>query len=70
MIFKYNSDFCSITVETEPVVTHDCFVEVVNYGKVKATFDFSELDEKAHQMVLNHIISSSISLIPPLESSM
>lgn len=64
---QYNVDGATtITVETEPIVIHEEFVEVVGYGKVKAIFDFSELDPKGHQIALSHIMASSISILMPI----
>lgn len=67
---QYNVDGATtITVETEPIVIHEEFVEVVGYGKVKAIFDFSELDPKGHQIALSHIMASSISIFAPFPAS-
>lgn len=56
----------TIAVETEPIAIHEEFVEVVGYGKVKAIFDFSELDPRGHQLALSHIMASSIRILAPI----
>lgn len=49
-----------LTAKTEPTVTHDSYVEIPGYGKVKATFDFSELHPSMHHIALSVLRGKTI----------
>lgn len=52
------SDDRSFTMNTEPIVVHEEFIVIPGKGKVKATFDFSEMHPDGHAICLRKISSS------------
>lgn len=50
----------NLVVDMPPIAVREDFIEIPGLGRIKATFDFSEMDPRGHETALNYIMRSGM----------